>query len=786
MPRTIAGYEIVKELGAGAFGTVWLAEGEVPRRGGSGGRRRRQVAIKQLHSSGDDKAKVALQREFELMQRVRHRSLVRVFEFLPEHDAVVMEAVTGATLDEVMRIVDEHGERIPVDAVLDLGMELTDCLYQAYSTPGADGSPLQLVHRDLKPENVMLTPAGEVKVLDFGLARARRPGQKRDRGVLGTPLYMAPEQALGQHVDHRTDLFAVGLILFEALMGYSAYDIDESFEDPEAEVLERIEAGDLRESLREFRRAFPDESDVVSRCLRADRRARPADGHEVMVDLQALHANARGVALERFCEHFFAHLLPPPSSEAEPSRRTDRRAEPSSPTKRADTMSNDKPPRPGGPPRPKPGPPRPGSGRPRPSGPPGGPPRSSGPPPSSADAEGGPPRPPAGGPPRPGAGGPPRPGAGGPPRPGAAPRPPGPSGPPGPPGRRGPPSPPRRGPIGPAADASPPGPSGPPQSESARDRLSSSGARTPDEDGMLEMVRLIDEDDDDEGDAPKSATAFFKIPKSARKKSGGSAGPRAGGRKPGAVGPPPPGGPPPMQGPGGSGGPPPIAGPGGGGGMISGPVAGGPMAISGPTAGGAAPFGGVTEPEPDPEIGRNRTRSFVTIAIILAMVLFLLGSLTLAGAGIAYYVMTMEPEDEVAEDAEPTQDEPTEDYDVDTGVEVVDVEPAEAPKQRRRRSSAPASTPSKPAASKPAAPSGGQITVKLVSGDVTSVQAVCKGYTRRARFRGGVATFKEVPTGVSCSLNLSSLGGPVAKFSDARAGNTYSCTIKNPETADCK
>lgn len=77
------------------------------------------------------------------------------------------------------------------------------------------------------------------------------------------------------------------------------------------------------------------------------------------------------------------------------------------------------------------------------------------------------------------------------------------------------------------------------------------------------------------------------------------------------------------------------------------------------------------------------------------------------------------------------------------------------------------------------------MTVRLVKGDVTSVQAVCKGYTRRARFDGGVASFKGVPEGTPCTLKLSKLGGPVAEFSGARAGSSYSCTVVSPEVANC-
>ncbi|MFK7930202.1 MAG: serine/threonine-protein kinase [Myxococcota bacterium] len=763
MPQYLGKYEIVRELGSGAFGRVLLAEGEVPRRRGGAGRRQR-VAIKQLHDSTDDKARVALEREFELMERVRHRSLVRVFEFLPDLDAVVMEVVDGATLDEVLELLVERGERMPAEAVLDVGMELLDCLYQAYSTPGADGSPLQLVHRDLKPENVMITPEGEVKLLDFGLARARKTGQKRERGVMGTPLYMAPEQARGRRVDHRTDLFAVCLILFEALMGRSAYEIDESVEDPEADVLDRIEAGDLTQAIRDFRRHFPGVSTVLEPCLASDARERPDDGHEVMLGLQEMQSRGRGAALEHFCQYFFSELKPVSADTgSDTSTRVASRGPSTDSHKRTDPMSNDKPPRPGGPPRP----PRPGTGSPRPSA----------------------------GSPRPG-GGPPRPG-GGPPRPGAGPRPGGP--------RRGPPSPrragagnpPHRGPIGPAGAGGPPAPDAP----SLEDKLKTSGARSPQETGMLEMVRLVDEQNGDEDDKPKSATAFFQIPKTARRKPG--AAPVAGGAPrlgvPGVPGQAPAGfagGPPPIAGPGvgvpiaAAGGPMAISGPGGppmaGGaapvGVISGPVAGGGITgPGGPTAG--APFAGVVqEPVQDPGIGRNRTRSFVTLAIVLLMLFFLLCATLIAAGGITYLIYNADPAEDTAvakkETEESEDDEPAE----DTGQPATEVAPAEPPKVRKstpRKPRKPVATPTKPTAA-----STGSVSVKLASGDAIAVEVICKNFRKRKRFSGGRAKVTDVPIGRSCSLLFT--GGDVrARYNGAKAGQSYTCTLSGTENASC-
>ena len=224
MARYIRNYEVVRKLGGGRFGEVLLAVGEVPGRGLSAGKRR-LVAVKKLRDRSNPEAAKLLMQEFALLDQVKHRGIVRVFEYVEEEHAVVMEAVNGVDLRTVLDECDKSREVIFTEAVVELACEIADALYQAYTTPGDNGEPLRLVHRDLKPENVMLTPQGEVKILDFGLARVINAEFAREdpSRIRGTPIYMAPEQARGEGVDHRTDLFALGLITYELLMNRPAY-----------------------------------------------------------------------------------------------------------------------------------------------------------------------------------------------------------------------------------------------------------------------------------------------------------------------------------------------------------------------------------------------------------------------------------------------------------------------------------------------------------------------------------------------------------------------------------
>jgi len=318
---------------------------------------------------------------------------------------------------------------------------------------------------------------------------------------------------------------------------------------------------------------------------------------------------------------------------------------------------------------------------------------------------------------------------------------------------------------------------------------------------MLEMVRLVDEQNGDEDEKPKSATAFFQIPKTARRKPGaapvaGSA-PRLG--VPGVPGQAPAGfegGPPPIGGPvagapiAAAGGAMAISGPGAPPmaagaapvGMISGPVVGGGISGPGGPAAGA-PFAGVVqEPVQDPGIGRNRTRSFVTLAIVLLMLFFLLCASLVAAGGIAYLVYTADPGEDTAVASTTTEEPEEEEVEEDTGEPTTEVAPAEAPKVRKPTTR----KPKKPVAKtpKPAAVSTGSVSVKLAKGDAIAVEVICKNFRKRKRFSGGRATVTDVPTGRSCSLVFT--GGDVrARYNGAKAGQSYTCTLSGTENASC-
>ncbi|MCI0573680.1 MAG: serine/threonine protein kinase [Myxococcaceae bacterium] len=186
----------------------------------------KQVALKRVLPAyaGHADFLTMFRREAELGSLLVHPNIVQVLDLGRHRETLflVMEYVEGLSLAALLERTP--GGRLPPSAVAYLGAELAGALAYVHGRTSADGTPLELVHRDLNPPNVLLSRIGEVKLSDFGIARAA--GQVRlteARAVRGKAGYVAPEQARGDALDGRADLFALGLTLYEALTGRPAF-----------------------------------------------------------------------------------------------------------------------------------------------------------------------------------------------------------------------------------------------------------------------------------------------------------------------------------------------------------------------------------------------------------------------------------------------------------------------------------------------------------------------------------------------------------------------------------
>jgi eukaryotic-like serine/threonine-protein kinase len=211
--RTLA---FIRSLGSGAVGTVYLADME------SGQGFRRQVAVKvllaDLDAVGDFLAR--MRDEARLLGLLQDDRIPAVLELVRVggRDAVIMEYVDGVNIGTLLAA----GHRVPPRALAELGADAAGALHRAHvAADPTTRAPLHVIHRDVKPTNIMLTPQGSVKLLDFGIARARFAAREAHTGqlLLGTLAYMAPEYIVTGDVTPAADVYGLGVSLWEAASG---------------------------------------------------------------------------------------------------------------------------------------------------------------------------------------------------------------------------------------------------------------------------------------------------------------------------------------------------------------------------------------------------------------------------------------------------------------------------------------------------------------------------------------------------------------------------------------
>lgn len=192
----------------------------------SSGDFRRRVAVKLLHAdvARNRGAAMRMRDEARILGHLAHRHIVSVIDLikLGERWAVVMDYVPGADLEQVLGRCIELSKPTPPGVVFEVGAAVALALDAAWSSDDGEGRPLRVVHRDIKPSNVRLTPDGDVKVLDFGVARVdmeHREAATREAGWIGTERYMAPERIMMLGDTPAGDVYALGASLVELLLG---------------------------------------------------------------------------------------------------------------------------------------------------------------------------------------------------------------------------------------------------------------------------------------------------------------------------------------------------------------------------------------------------------------------------------------------------------------------------------------------------------------------------------------------------------------------------------------
>ena len=278
--KTIGGkYRIVERLGRGGMAEVYKALQTSLER---------YVAIKLMHPFLADEQGFAerFEREAKSVATLHHPNIVQVYDFAAESDApyMVMEFIEGATLKTRLESLAHHGQPLPLKAALKIVREVGHALAYAHKR--------NMIHRDVKPANVMVDASGRVILTDFGIAKILTgPSYTASGATIGTPAYMAPEQGLGQPGDHRSDLYSLGVMLYQLTTGELPFDAD----TPMAVMLKHI-----NEELPPPRSVNPNLPESVERVILKSLAKKPADRYqsvdEMLADLEKVGAAARSAA----------------------------------------------------------------------------------------------------------------------------------------------------------------------------------------------------------------------------------------------------------------------------------------------------------------------------------------------------------------------------------------------------------------------------------------------------------------------------------------------------------
>jgi serine/threonine protein kinase len=282
--RRVGKYYILAELGRGGTATVYLSVAR-----GAGGVSKLVVLKALLPEFAEETSAMSnFLDEARLAAQLNHPNVVQTYEVGTEagHSVIVMEYLEGQSLSRITRHCEATGQRFPDGMHFKVLIELLAGLHYAHELKAYDGTPLDLVHRDVSPQNVFVTYDGQVKVLDFGIAKVKTSSTHTATGVLkGKISYMAAEQMSGAGVDRRADIFSVGCMLWAAAAGRKLWK-DYSY----VQIVRLVLAGEIPSP----RRVNPHCPEELERIVMKALAPNPDDRYQTAFELQ--------MALEAFTE----------------------------------------------------------------------------------------------------------------------------------------------------------------------------------------------------------------------------------------------------------------------------------------------------------------------------------------------------------------------------------------------------------------------------------------------------------------------------------------------------
>jgi len=283
--QVIGKYKIVRDVGVGGMAQVFLASREGPEGFA------KPYVIKRIlpQYSNDEQFARMFITEAKVAALLDHPNIVHVFDFEIENGNyyLVMEYVAGASLAHIMRANRRRGEPLGAQIAVEIGVAVAHALAYAHEVALPDGRPLDLVHRDISPGNVLVSRDGAVKLADFGVVKTSMTATNTVVGVVnGKWAYMSPEQISGQPVDQRSDLFSLGIVLYEIITGLRLFRAENA-----AATASRVMEAPIRHPKTMVADLDPRLDHIVMKLLERDPKARYQSAAALAADLEAVRAS---------------------------------------------------------------------------------------------------------------------------------------------------------------------------------------------------------------------------------------------------------------------------------------------------------------------------------------------------------------------------------------------------------------------------------------------------------------------------------------------------------------
>ncbi|MBI2891540.1 MAG: serine/threonine protein kinase [Nitrospirae bacterium] len=315
-PHQIGRYEVLERIGLGGMAEVYKAR-LVTSDGAE-----KTVALKKIlpQWAEDPQLRAMFLQEVKLAFALSHRNIVSVFDH-GEWDGsyyLVMDYVEGQDLGQVLRALARRGERLPESLCVYVAHEVLAALEYAHEKRDAEGHLLNIVHRDVSPSNIYLSYEGEVKLGDFGIAKVAIHPQTSVPALKGKWSYMSPEQARGETIDARADLYALGLTLYEMLTGLNPLADENDFL-----VLERAKNAAIPDPLEASPKMAPALAETLRRLLKPLPAERFQTAGEIGEQLQRLLFEHGSQRWERKLGRFLKGLFPPETRTVAPRTTAD-------------------------------------------------------------------------------------------------------------------------------------------------------------------------------------------------------------------------------------------------------------------------------------------------------------------------------------------------------------------------------------------------------------------------------------------------------------------------------